>query len=47
MIRGENIDVRKTREFQEKRSKDLFMTIDQYLGKEPLITIFLKSPKIK
>jgi len=33
------IDVRKTKAFQLKRAKELGITLDQYLGKEPIAII--------
>lgn len=35
----EKFDIRETKSFQLKRAKELGMTLNQYLGKEPLITI--------
>lgn len=36
------IDIRKTKSFQLKRAKELGMTLDQYLGKEPIKIITFK-----
>jgi hypothetical protein len=38
-------DIRKTKAFQEKRAKELGMTLDQYSGKEPIQTIWVSRPK--
>lgn len=37
------IDVRETKSFQLKRAKELGMTLNQYLGKEPVKIFYFKK----
>lgn len=39
------IDVRRTKSFQIKQAKELGMTLEQYLGLEPILVIHFDSKK--
>jgi hypothetical protein len=41
----DEFDVRQTKEFQIQRAKELGMTLEQYLGEEPLAVITITKPK--
>ena len=39
MKKKKKIDIRTTKSFQIKRAKELNMTLNQYLGIEPIVTL--------